>query len=352
MSLQSQWVVSRKFDLSFFLLPFLLGLVYFLLILFLPAYVFIITAIVWVVFAQTHFGSTWFLYLDKKNREYFNKNKFVYYIMPLIILASVLYVGWYNLALLVIIISIASLYHVTKQSYGILQLYRMRNQEFDKAEKQDEMIALFGWSIFFAGFGAFQLPDFRQYIVPIENLVRIGLWALFIVMIFYTLKLVYQFIKRKQNSVQKNVFLIGSLILYSPYLYAAVILVDIYQMEIATLTSLIAHYMQYMGIVWLVNRNKYGKQTEYAEKNPVLKTVSSKIPLIIAAILGYALLMAGFRWGIPQENLVLYKIIPNVVLALVAIHFYIDAFVWKFSNPYYRETVLPFIKEPSKVKID
>ena len=140
--------------------------------------------------------------------------------------------------------------------------------------------------------------------------------------------------------------MLGSLALYSPYLYAAIILVDIYQMEIATLTSLTAHYMQYIGIVWLVNRNKYSEATEFGRQNPILKTISKNWILIATVIAAYALLMAVFRWGIPQEQVVLYRVIPNIVLALVAVHFYLDSFIWKFSNPYYRETVLPFIKSP------
>lgn len=345
----SQWVVSKKFDLTFFLLPFLMGGVYFLLIYFFPAYALIITAVVWVVFAQAHFGSTWFIYFDKKNREYYRQHPFTYYVMPLAVAAAVLSIGYVNLTLLVVLISIASLYHVTKQSYGVLQLYRMKNGESSPTERQTEKLALFGWSLWFGGYGAFHLPDFRQFIVPVEALVRVGLWALFIVCALLTVLMIKQFLARPKNSAQKNIFLLASLALYSPYLYAAVILVDIYQMEIATLTSLIAHYMQYLGIVWLVNRNKYQETTPYGGQSPILKTISRRVPLILAVILGYGLLMAAFRWGVPQENLVLYKILPNIVLALVAVHFYLDAFIWKFSNPYYRETVLPFIR-PVEVK--
>src|SRR3989338_3116003 len=347
MFLQSQWVVSKKFDLAFFLFPFLMGVVYFLLIYFFPAFALPITAVVWVVFAQAHFGSTWFIYFDKKNRQYYREHPIRYYVMPLVVAVAVLYLGYVNLTLLVVLISIASLYHVTKQSYGVLQLYRMKNGESSAGERQTEKMALFGWSLFFGGYGAFHLPDFSQFILPVETLARIGLWALFAVCAGLTILMVKQFIVRRQNSIQKNVFLVASLLLYSPYLYAAVILVDIYQMEIATLTSLIAHYMQYMGIVWLVNRNKYQETTPYGGQRPILRSVSKRVPLILAVILGYGLLMAAFRWGVPQGNLALYKILPNVVLALVAVHFYLDAFIWKFSNPYYRETVLPFIKPPN-----
>ena len=66
---------------------------------------------------------------------------------------------------------------------------------------------------------------------------------------------------------------------------------------------------------------------------------------IIAVVAAYSLLMAAFRWGIPsQYGGTVALVVPNIVIALTAIHFYIDSFIWKFRNPFVRETVMPFIK--------
>ena len=67
-----------------------MGVVYFLLIYFFPVYALPITAVVWVVFAQAHFGSTWFIYFDKKNREYYRQHPIIYYVMPFVVAALVL----------------------------------------------------------------------------------------------------------------------------------------------------------------------------------------------------------------------------------------------------------------------
>lgn len=346
----SQWVINKKFDLIFFIGSALLGIMYFVLLLFLAEHAFLITAIVWVLFAQAHFGSTWFIYFDKKNRDYFRAHPWTYYIFPLLIFAAVLSIGYVNQTLLVVLISIASIYHVTRQSYGILQLYRVRNQEFSPFEKQTEAAALFSWTLFFGTFGALHIPDFRAIFGPILPLASIVTWVLFAVAVLCAILLIYQFVNRERNSLPKNLFLLNATLMYAPYLYASIILVDIYQMEIATLTSLITHYMQYMGIVWLLNINKYQGDTPYAKENPFLRKVTSRYAYIIVAILAYALLMAFFRWGIPESKTLLLKIIPNIVIAFTAVHFFIDAFIWKFWNPFYKETALPFVR-PIEVQV-
>lgn len=342
----SQWIINKKFDLFFFIGSALLGAAYFFLLLLIPRHALLITAVVWVLFAQTHFGSTWFVYLDKKNRAYFKERAWKYYGIPAFIFAAVLAIGYASQVLLVVLISIASLYHVTKQSAGILNLYRVRNKEFELAVRKAETGAMFAWSLFFGGYGGLSLPDFRHIFGAFLPLAKVGVWATFAAACVFSLVILNQYRKRAMNSLPKTLFLLNSVLLYSPYLYAAVILVDIYQMEIATLTALITHYMQYMGLVWLINRNKYQGQTEYAHQNPFLHTLTKKYAYIIAAILGYALIMALFRWGVPVtvHNTFLTRMLPNVVLALTAIHFYLDAFIWRFRNPFIKETVAPFIK--------
>lgn len=341
---QHQWVISPKFDTVFFLSPMLLGLLYFASLVLAPGHALAITAFVWIIFAQTHFGSTWFIFLDKKNLAYYCQHPFIYFVMPVVIFAAVLALGYINQTLLIILVAIASLYHVTKQNLGIMQLYRVRNKEFDVSTRRVENTTIFAWTLLFGGFGALQLPNFQSQFGDLLHLAWYGLALLLIASAVGTCWIAMQYLRRGANSIPKTIFLLTSILMYSPYLYASVVLVDIYQMEIATLTSLIAHYMQYIGIVWLINVNKYGKDTEYAKQNPLLHSVSSHYPMILVAILGYAVIMAGLRWGVPHQYPVLLNLIPNVVVGLMVIHFYIDSFIWRFRNPFIRETVMPFLK--------
>ncbi len=83
---------------------------------------------------------------------------------------------------------------------------------------------------------------------------------------------------------------------------------------------------------------------EYKEENKFLHKITKKYAYIIGIILAYGLLMAVFRWGVPSKYIVWFTLFPTIILALNAIHFYIDGFIWRFSNPYYKQTVMPFIK--------
>jgi hypothetical protein len=341
----SQWVVSRRFDLMFFLCPVFLGILYFLSLNLAPQHALLITAIVWVVFAQTHFGSTWFIYFDKRNREYYAQHPLIYYVLPVLVFCACVAIGYVNATLLVILTSIVSIYHVTQQNLGILQLYRVRNKEFSQQERKIERITVYAWTLFFGGYGALRLPDFRALFEPILPLAQAGIWTLLLVAVAGSVMVLKQHVGRKEKaSLPKNIFLLTSILMYSPYLYASIILVNIYQMEIATLTSLIAHYMQYIGLVWLINVNKYGSDTEFARENTFMRILSRNYGYIVGAIAAYALLMAYLRWGVPTQSAFLARITPNIVLGLIAVHFYIDSFIWKFRNPFVKETVAPFIK--------
>lgn len=343
--LPAQWVINKKFDLVFFLCPISIGLLYFLSLVLAPGHAFLMTVIVWIVFEQTHFGSTWFIYFDRKNRAYYAEHPFIYYVFPLLIFAAVLVLGSINQTLLIICIALASFYHVTKQNTGILQLYRVRNKEFDLFARKTENFTIFAWSLFFGLFGALHLPHFVALLRPVLPIAWFMDGVFLAAAVIGTVMILRQSVSRSQNSIPKNVFLLTSVLMYSPYLYASAILVDIYQMEIATLTSLIAHYVQYVGIVWLININKYGADTQYAKSNSLLHAIARHYWTIVGVIIAYSLLMAAFRWGIPSRlNGALTVTLPNIVIALTAIHFYIDSFIWRFRNPYVKETVMPFIR--------
>ena len=341
---KNEWVIDKKFDLIFFLCPISLGLLYFLSLMLAPTHALLITAIVWVVFAQTHFGSTWFIFFDKRNREYYSKHPLIYYVGPVLIFFGTLAFGYYNQTMLVILIAIVSLYHVAKQNTGILQLYRMRNNEKEKIIRKVENFTIFAWTLFFGAFGALHIPYFVAAFGPLLPAAVAAQWSFFGGAVAGTVWILVQYAKREHNSFPKTVFLLTSILMYSPYLYASTVLVNIYQMEIATLTSLIAHYMQYIGLVWLINVNKYSGESDYGKQNHFMHVLSGSYWYIGGAIVLYAAAMAALRWGVSPTHPILFSLVPNVVSGLMMIHFYIDSFIWKFRNPFVRETVLPFIK--------
>lgn len=346
MTFTSTWIIHKRFDLAFFILPVFLGLAYFALVYSLPQYATLLTIVVWMLFAQTHFGSTWFIYFDKINRAHYYKNPGIYYITPLALFAGALMLGYAQPLLLSALVSAISLYHVTKQNIGILQLYRVRSKDFDPHIKKIENATVFSATFFFGGYGALHLAEFQPFLAPVRLLAEIGVWVLFISAVIGFLGVLYFYLRKETLSLPRASFFALSMLMYSPYLYIALLMQSNFQMETATLTALLAHYMQYLGLVWLMQRNKYRYDSTFGTENPFLATISQNLLYGFVLILGYAALMAYFRWIIPSQATsdTLVRVVPHIVLAFTLVHFYIDSFIWRFRDPFIKETVAPFIK--------
>ena len=75
------------------------------------------------LFAETHFASTWLFFFDKQNWVWLKNNLYKIFFIPIYfgLLISVL---WYFSPSLVLVLHyLASGWHVTKQSTGILKIY-------------------------------------------------------------------------------------------------------------------------------------------------------------------------------------------------------------------------------------
>jgi hypothetical protein len=130
-----------------------------------------------------------------------------------------------------------------------------------------------------------------------------------------------------------------SLFLYSPYSFAT-------RVEHAIAMGVGVHYIQYLGIVWLLNRNKY----------PLVDRRKEGWGLWINGLLSrnyfirfaYLLLYGGIGLMLRQDGLNFKtlstpSVLFSIPLGLQMIHYYLDAFIWKFSNPFIRRTVAPYL---------
>jgi len=132
----------------------------------------------------------------------------------------------------------------------------------------------------------------------------------------------------------ERVFLISSLLLFHPYLWVTNYL-------LATIAMLTGHFIQYLGIVWLLNRRKYGEQTAGSGAQQWLVRLSSRPRLLFVSLLLLGAFFLSIDWGSRIVGLYLsYVIVWN---SLVLIHFYIDGLVWAFKDSFVRKTVGPYL---------
>ncbi len=127
---------------------------------------------------------------------------------------------------------------------------------------------------------------------------------------------------------------ITGLIIYIPILFFN-------DLATATVVGVGMHWTQYLAITW----------SSYLRKNSQNKKKSSQIfnrgfSYRVIFIFGYSLIMTIFAFiGMPKtiNNTTQYSIFYLIPLIFQLYHFYIDGYIWKFSDPHIRNNVLPYI---------
>jgi hypothetical protein len=115
-----------------------------------------------------------------------------------------------------------------------------------------------------------------------------------------------------------------SLLLFHPYLWVR-------DVNLATLGMLQGHFIQYLGIVWLLNRRKLADGTGSLGQRAVSRLWRDPWLLIPALVAGGTLFM------VLQINLM------AVTIALVLLHFYLDGLFWAFKQPEVRRAISPYL---------
>ena len=148
-----------KKEVFFVKFPFIFPLIYILILYLLPSFETHLIFITILILAETHFGATWPFFLNKINFPYIKEKKINLIFIP-IILTLFCFVGFFlfkNLFLLIFFA--ANVYHVTRQSYGVMNLYAT-----DFSEKK-----IFANIIYFFNFLFFVIAFFRFYFPIIQN---------------------------------------------------------------------------------------------------------------------------------------------------------------------------------------
>jgi uncharacterized Tic20 family protein len=103
---------------------------------------------------------------------------------------------------------------------------------------------------------------------------------------------------------------------------------------------LMGHFLQYLGIVWLLNRRKY-PALEGSGRQRLLSSISTNTPLLLLTLVSVGSLFfvveLGTRWlGIPVSYIILWN-------SLALIHFYVDGLIWAFKDPFVRNSLGPYL---------
>ncbi len=279
-----------------------------------------------ILFGESHFASTFLFYLDKGNKKLIETNKLILLYLPILIVFSYFLIGLKNFNLAVLIGALASALHVTRQSVGLTRLYESsKNKFYEGLIYFSSLLFLFlGFVKFFnIKYSLFEnsfLNFFNKYVSYIDSSIIQN--KIILILIVLTLSVIS--ISEKTN-YKKRLLNLSGVLIYSPYLF-------VNHMYDAMVIGVGAHWSQYL----IINYKVYFHNE---------KITSEKLHQIIFIII-YALIMAiiVYKFHMNKEFIKVLVLIP---LSLHMFHFFVDAFIWRFSVKEIRETIGKKLFDPS-----
>jgi hypothetical protein len=304
-------------DYALVVAPVWIGAVYLAAVSFFPDCRTFIFFLFLVVLGESHFGATWLFFLGRENRRWLWERRFRLVYLPLVITAVYVLIGAANLEAAIMIGAFASGVHVTRQSIGI---YRLYGGERGDANERAIYAASFGFlGIGFARFYAPKLalsPSMMDLVLLLTQ--RVSLVFLCWVLACLVLAAI-------QLGGSKRWFaVVTGAAIYFPYC-----LVQFPQDAIAIGVGM--HWCQYLAINYAI----YGRRAFWhrADQGSVRQAAA-----VVGLIGCYAVVMAaiGTSAGTRIEPRSVWLLLP---LCGQILHYYIDAFIWRFSDPHIRKNV-------------
>ena len=318
-------IISKKSDLLLIKFPIWIPILYLILsrldeVMFLP------TLILFLFLGELHFGSTYGFFFDKNYRSQFKNNIYIYLVMPILILLFCIFIGFYfSISAVLFLILLFNFFHVNRQSIGVFRLFNKLN---DKKFK-----LIFETLIYFFSFG-FCLIGLLKFVFKSELFfnyqVQIFIISNFLILLSLFVLILLMFLKERIVLDCIFTYLTGILIFYPVFLTDN--LIEVFAMGVGM------HYIQYIGLTWSIFQRKSQRNVS-PDKN---LNYFAKLRNIVIILFIYSILMilcSNLNLNYNDEKIGIY-LIP---VFFQLIHFYIDMFIWRFSDNHTRENLIPFL---------
>ncbi len=318
-------IISKKSDLLLIKFPIWIPILYLILsrldeVMFLP------TLILFLFLGELHFGSTYGFFFDKNYRSQFKNNIYIYLVMPILILLFCVFIGFYfSISAVLFLILLFNFFHVNRQSIGVFRLFNKLN---DKKFK-----LIFETLIYFFSFG-FCLIGLLKFVFKSELFfnyqVQIFIISNFLILLSLFVLILLMFLKERIVLDCIFTYLTGILIFYPVFLTDN--LIEVFAMGVGM------HYIQYIGLTWSIFQRKSQRNVS-PDKN---LNYFAKLRNIVIILFIYSILMilcSNLNLNYNDEKIGIY-LIP---VFFQLIHFYIDMFIWRFSDNHTRENLIPFL---------
>jgi len=327
--LAHRWIITRGLDLTFVIGSSLAGYAYLVanVALHIP-----ISFLWWfwsVGFDGTHiFGTASRTFFDREARRarrtlFFGSAAFFFALGPLLVLAG-------GKALLAMIVGVWAYYHVIRQHYGFMVLYKVKNRDLARVDNFLDRWFLAVMTVF---------PPFLRFFIhhPEELGLKFSfprlepfLWAL--VAATAAVYLGRQVVRiRRGDSVNLPKMLLFAGVIPLHWLTFA------YMSWLGAVpTVTIVHNLQYHALIWFHNRNRYGAAPAGEDHGPIPRAVSRSLLNYVLVALAFSALyrVPGFHLG--QMSDLAFGFFCGFGLT----HYYLDSKIWRVrTDPALRQAL-------------
>ena len=301
-----------KKEVFFVKFPILFPLVYLTVLYSFPIFETHLIFLTILILAETHFGATWPFFLDKVNVSYIKQKKIELIIIPILLSLFCIIGFFYFKNLFLLIFFAANMYHVTRQSYGIMNLYTK-----DPSEKThySNIIYTFNLLFFFIAFFRFYMP-----IIQADSLLILNFF------IILTMLIVFWFEFKKFSFSENFLTLITGVLIFYPVCFVA-------NPVHAIIMGVTMHYSQYLYLTSKV----INKRNNENDSNKKSKIFSFLFVIIIYSVIMSILSIFGKNDSEFLKTLIFIPITGQML------HFYLDSQLWKFSEQHNRENILKYL---------
>ena len=301
-----------KKEVFFVKFPILFPLIYLTILYSFPSFETHLIFLTILILAETHFGATWPFFLDKVNTPYIKQKKIELIIIPILLTLFCIIGFFYFKYLFLLIFFAANMYHVTRQSYGIMNLYTK-----DPLEKThySNIIYVFNLLFFFIAFFRFYMPMINEDSLLILNFVIIS-----------TISVVFWFEFKKFGFSENFLTLIAGVLIFYPVCFVS-------NPVHAVIMGVTMHYSQYLYLTSKVI-NKRNNENNLNKKS---KMFSFLFIIIIYSLIMSILSILGKNDSEFLKSLIFIPITGQML------HFYLDSQLWKFSEQHNRENILKYL---------
>jgi hypothetical protein len=233
--------------------------------------------------------------------------------------------------------------HVARQSCGILSIYRHRAGVSDPGQEQKKAAngAILAVSVWLCLWNIQTHLEVRPLLLAISPRLPMLLWAaagaLAVLALGRALRAFWRRARAGAPPGLPELMVFGTgLAIFHPYLW-------IPDSARATFAMLLAHYLQYLGLVWLLHRRKF-TQPVGSRPQVALQRIASSTAVLIPTLAG-----AGLGFFVVKEALTRagYLTLFEAFYLLVAfLHFYVDGLFWAFRDPHVRQSMGPYLIAP------